>query len=284
MNKILIINFFYPIFYLIKRIIFKKPQLRILMFHYIKSNQYQKFEKLIYKLKKNYDIITPNEFDDIILNKKKITSDKILLTFDDGYKSQYNVTKKTLDKYKIKAIFFITSNFIKINSKDKIFKFLKKNLHVKEKFDKQYHNIKNMSTADIFSLIKRGHTIGAHTINHYNLPSINFKTQKKEIIDIKQILIKKFKLTTINHFAFTFGELKNIDKNSLKLSLNNYKFVHSGIRGNNSSFNNKVLFRDNCDLHLTFKEIFFFLNGFGDIYYFFKRYKLKNFFSKITVK
>ena len=280
MKKILI-NILYPFFWRLKKIIFRNPQLRVLMFHYITSKQYQKFEKLIIKLKQDYNIVSPSEFSNLIKNKKKLVEDTILLTFDDGYKSQYNVAKKILNKHNIQGIFFITLNFIKLKSKIKTTKFLKYNLKVLERKKDEFFDIKNMNFNNINFLVKSGHVIGAHTIDHKDLARLSFKNQKYEIVDYKKQLNKKLKIKNINHFAFTFGELKNIDKNSLQISLQNYDFVYSGIRGNNYKSNNKVLFRDNCDLHLTFKEIFFFLNGFGDLYYFFKRLSLLKIFNKI---
>lgn len=272
--KKFIVNILYPFFYLTKKIIFRKPQLRILMFHYITSAQYQKFENLIIKLKKEYNIISPSEFDNIIKKNKTISQDTILFTFDDGYKSQYNIAKKILNKHNIKGIFFITLNFVKLKSKLKTIEFLKNNLRVGEIKNKEFPNIRNMSNHDLDFLIKSGHEIGAHTIDHKDLTTLSLKDKKYEIIDYKKLFYKKSKIKNINHFAFTFGELKNIDKNSLKISLQNYDFIYSGIRGNNYQSNKRVFFRDNCDLHLSFKEIFFFLNGFGDFYYFFKRFGL----------
>ncbi len=270
----LIINISYPILFLIKKIFIKRPQLRVLMFHYITNAQFSKFENLIFYLKKNFKILSPNEFEDIILGKKKILEDSILLSFDDGYKSQFNVTKKILNKYKIKALFFITLNFIKMRSKKDTKKFLQNNLRVVTDYKKNFEYVKNMNESDVKNLLKKGHKIGAHTINHSDLPNISSISQKKEIILFKKNFVKQFKNRKVDHFAFTFGGIKNIDFNSLKISLKNYSFVHTGIRGNNNNYNSKLIFRDNCDLHLSLKEISFFLNGFGDYYYFFKRLSL----------
>ena len=90
------------------------------MFHYITNDQFKKFENLIKLLRKQFHIISPLEFNEIKLGKKKIFKDTILLTFDDGYKSQYIITKKILNKHKIKALYFVTLNFIKIKSKKKL--------------------------------------------------------------------------------------------------------------------------------------------------------------------
>ncbi len=70
-SKKLIIHLAYPFFYILKKIFFKKPQLRVLMFHYINNDQFKKFENLIILLKKKFHIISPSEFNEIKLGKKK---------------------------------------------------------------------------------------------------------------------------------------------------------------------------------------------------------------------
>lgn len=275
------INLFYPIFLFVKKYLLTKPQLRVLMFHYVEKNRVKKFEKLIFELKSNFKILTPNEFEDIVLGKKKILKDSILLSFDDGYKSQFNVAKKILNKYKIKALFFITLNFIKMNTKTDIKKFLQYNLKVNSNLKENFHSIKNMTINDVNILLKKGHKIGAHTINHSDLPSVSIFEQKNEIVSFKNKVFERFKIKNIKHFAFTFGEIKNMDFNSLMIASKNYQFLHTGLRGNNNKFDNKIIFRDNCDLHLSLKEIFFFLYGFGDFYYLFRRLKIGKIIKKI---
>ena len=80
------------------------------MFHDIYD--YQKFEKIILHLRKDWEFITPDYFYNIYRNKKKINKRLILLTFDDGFKSNLKVAEEILSKYRIKAIFFIPFQFV----------------------------------------------------------------------------------------------------------------------------------------------------------------------------
>ncbi len=86
------------------------------MYHHIhKDNSkfhslhFDKFQKQIKFLKKNYIILTPSEFYKK-LDKKIFDNRDCVLTFDDGYISQYNLAYKYLNKLNIKAFYFpITS-------------------------------------------------------------------------------------------------------------------------------------------------------------------------------
>ena len=87
----------------------------IVNFHYIRNqkNKYDgihpikidEFKKIILKLKKNYNFISPIDF---LENKIHFKKKNILLTFDDGLKDHYKILG-ILKKYKIKALFFICS-------------------------------------------------------------------------------------------------------------------------------------------------------------------------------
>jgi peptidoglycan/xylan/chitin deacetylase (PgdA/CDA1 family) len=86
-----------------------------------------------------------------------------ILTFDDGWQSQYQNAKPILDKYGFKGTFFIVCNYIeKDNSR--------------------------MSWDDVKSLKQAGHDIQAHTMNHKNLNKLSAKDLNYELSESKQCL------------------------------------------------------------------------------------------------
>ena len=109
--KYLLINFFFILFNFLK--IKEKCNFRILMFHNIEKKNFQLLENNLKTLKKNYNFINPN-----ILKKSDLPKGKnnLLLTFDDGFKSNYIFAKTILKKLKIKGVFFIVSDLINSNN------------------------------------------------------------------------------------------------------------------------------------------------------------------------
>jgi peptidoglycan/xylan/chitin deacetylase (PgdA/CDA1 family) len=93
----------------------------------------------------------------------------VILTFDDGYKSQYTNAKPILDKYGFKASFYITCN------------------HVGN--GELVHPNARMSWEDITALFNEGHDIGSHTMNHDNIVEMSKKGIEHEIGDSKQCLL-----------------------------------------------------------------------------------------------
>ena len=268
-----IINIFINILIFLGIIKKKINSLRVLMFHDI--SDLDKFEKIILHLKKEWKFISPDTFTKISKNKKKIKKKLILLTFDDGFKSNILVANQILSKHKIKAIFFVPFQFVKLKKTLEKKKFIQKNLKVKNKNNKSY----NMNLNDLKSLIKQKHQIGAHTYSHKDLKLLkNMKKLKFEII----FSTNKFEAQInrkINLFAFNFGRLKNISLSMMKLANKRYDFLFTGVRGQNN-LNSKIIFRDNITLEDNLFDINAYLNGTYDFIYENERKKILSYLIK----
>ena len=245
-------------------------QLRVIIIHDIHPSQEKNFEKLIYKLQETWNIISPLQFKEIIKNNKsKIKNKNVLITFDDGYKSQKKITEKYLDPLNIKALFFIVSNFVKLNQLEDAHNFIRKNFYKEEKsFPDLDKNTLNMNTDDIRELVKNGHSIGGHTSTHSQLSKIRHSNiLLDEIVNSSLQLEKIIKNYEIEDFVYTFGDIKSINKKSTQIILKNYKYLYSGLRGNNLNLNSKIIRRDAIDLNEPFEVISSYLNGYTDFIY-----------------
>ena len=254
-----------------------KKQLRVITFHDIPKKDHLKFLNLIQYLKKNWNIITPGQFKDIINSKNlKVSKKNILITFDDAFKSQKIITEKFLDPLNIKALFFIVSDFVKLRSKDEAHKFIKKNFYKNHNQDHNIdHEANNMTLDDLRYLVRNGHTIGGHTKTHKQLSKINDKDILiDEIINSKKFLENEIGIN-IEDFAYTFGDLDSINKASVDIIMNNFNYLYSGLRGNNSNINSNILRRDAVDLSEDFEVISAYLNGYVDLMYNRKLIKLE---------
>jgi peptidoglycan/xylan/chitin deacetylase (PgdA/CDA1 family) len=95
-----------------------------------------------------------------ITNQQKV----VILTFDDGYESQYSNAKPILDKYGFKATFYIVCNYV--GSGDN-----------------------RMTWKDIKSLQQEGHDIASHTMNHDDLSKLPPQKVEYEVAQSKQCLL-----------------------------------------------------------------------------------------------
>ena len=89
------------------------------MFHHFHSKKIKKngqgsinkkeFENIINFLNKNYNILKPQDWI-YKVEEKKLKKNDICLTFDDSLLSQYTIALKTLNKFKLKAFWFVYSS------------------------------------------------------------------------------------------------------------------------------------------------------------------------------
>ena len=243
-------------------------RLRVLVYHHVEKRDFKKLYDQLKILSKNWNFITPVQFENHINRKKVLKGRNLLVTFDDGFKSNFYVAKKILNRLGIKAIFFVPSDFIKISSKQKSQNFINKNIldHIKPKDFKQ---LRNMSVKDLKILIKRGHSIGCHTKTHANLGLIKSTLKlKREIIESSKNLEKLLKVN-LKHFAFSYGNFKSMSKKSLNIALKKNDFVYSCLRGNNFyNYKNKLIKRDTVYLDCSNDLLKIFLSGVIDLKYF----------------
>ena len=125
-------------------IIYREQTIAVLGYHDFTStkseNEMQieidKFEKEMKYLKEmNFKTLTLDEMNDYMNGKLKINKKTVLITFDDGYKSNYEYAFPILKKYNLNAVVFIIGKET-INDSDTYF-----NKELIEKTKKEYPNI-----------------------------------------------------------------------------------------------------------------------------------------------
>ena len=100
---------------------------------------------------------------------------KVLLTFDDGYKSDYEKVVPLLKKYNVNALFFIIPSYLG-----------KKNY---------------LSANQLQHINEMGFTIGSHSLTHPDFSNLNTKEVRNEMRNSKSELENLLNLK-IQHFAF----------------------------------------------------------------------------------
>ena len=260
--KYLIINFLSILLNFLN--VNKQFNFRILMFHNIERKNFSLLERNLKILKQNYNFVNPN-----ILNKCHYPMGKnnLLITFDDGFKSNYIFAKIILKKLGIKGIFFIVTDLI--NSSNRKKKLIIKNIFPKKKlpYGTKYNP---MSWNDVRKLEKMGHIIGSHTKSHIRLTDIKSLAKLKNQIIAPINIFKKNKIKKPIFFAYSFGDFSSFNKKCFDIAKNKYKFIFSGVRGDNVKLT-KLMYRDNIEDNYSLNIINFFLRGYSDFLY--KKYR-----------
>ena len=99
-----------------------------IIFHHVDEKEFPYFKRLISRLDKEIGFINPRNIESLFSERNNIYSKKILLTFDDGFKSNYVLAKSVLDPMNIKSIFFVNPNFALLGTRSEQLHFMKENI------------------------------------------------------------------------------------------------------------------------------------------------------------
>jgi len=234
-----VLTVFYPVFFLFRKIavmfgVVSPNRLRVLIYHDIPANQEADFEEQLRWLAKRWNIISPSVFEDVMSGRTPLIGDNLLITFDDGLVTNRIVAEKVLNPLGIKAIFFVVSDFVKIQDPLSSRKFIAEHIIPGSKLSDIPKTWKNMQISDLSALVEQGHTIGCHTKLHARLSNCLTESElEDELIGSSKYISSQLGID-IKHFAYTFGDLASFSEKALIIAKRNFQYIYSGLRGNNN--------------------------------------------------
>jgi peptidoglycan/xylan/chitin deacetylase (PgdA/CDA1 family) len=210
-----------------------RPRLRALLCHDIPPERVADFRNLLEWLARRWVFVSPEEFETLVDGTSRLECDSLLLTFDDGFASNRVVAEAVLRPLGIKALFFIVGSFVTLSRRADQIEFISNNLGLTG-FGEVPAHMRNMSFADIQELLADGHSIGAHTQTHLRLSSSKDHARLADEIAGAADRLEHQLGGRIQHFAFPFGNLASFSPEALSVARRRFRFVHTGMRGNNS--------------------------------------------------
>ncbi len=136
----------------------------------------------------------------------KLPAKPVIITFDDGYLSFYDVAFKELLKRNMTAVVYVPVNYIgKSNDWD-----------VQLGYKKYAH----MTAQQLQEIAEQNFEIGSHTLNHKYLNGLSDSELEKELGESKRMLEEQTAASVIS-VSYPFGKY---NKNVLKLSQKYYDF------------------------------------------------------------
>ncbi|WP_412984116.1 polysaccharide deacetylase family protein [Pontimicrobium sp. IMCC45349] len=244
----------FGVFYLIKQFSKKNKLYYVFNYHnFSKYNNYklkrgniletgyeESFEKQIKFFNKHFKFSYPSEF-----FKSTAKECSVLVTFDDGYKDNYNIALPILKKYDAKAFFFIVTSLtgtrdmlmhdkirllVQLNKVDKSFESIPRYLYKGTKnYDKDsidyiskvydeinLDEVRMMNNEDLEGIVNNGFKLGNHTHNHQGL---SFLTESEQLSEMEKCDTILREITNVNTIAYPNG-LYNSETIALCKTLN----------------------------------------------------------------
>lgn len=134
--------------------------------------------QLGYLAEKGYSTINLDQLLDGLAGKASLPAKPVVITFDDGWRTQYTNALPMLKRYKQTATFYVVSTYMGYGA---------------------------YFTWDMTAEVRdAGMTIAGHTLDHANLPTLAAPALDKELRDSKAALESKLGIA-VSHFAYPYG-------------------------------------------------------------------------------
>jgi len=222
---------------------YRQSDLRILLYHEISRHEVSDFTRQIDSCLKEWTFADPNTLGQVLSEQSSERIKHLMLTFDDGFSSDFRIAQDVLNPRGIKAIFFVIPEFVNSASNEQQEQFIYHQLYPGVKERRVPAHLRSMSWEQIKLLSSQGHVIGSHSMSHKNLSKVDREVElRHEIVDSGRI-IESFIGKKVEHFAFPFGNLSSLSWSAIKIASDNYEYVYSGMRGSNHLQTKRFVFR-----------------------------------------
>lgn len=257
---------------------FRGPLLRAVNYHstlsVFKGRLARHFEYFV----RNFNVLCEEDLP--IFLRGEIISEKpcLLITFDDGGKSNYDVAAKLLDEFGIKGFFFLPVSFIDQSqqSLDMQKRFYLKNIRQDVEKHLSPEEYQPMTWEEAGDLVSRGHAIGVHTFSHISLrENLNFETIEREVVHPKRVLETRFQ-RKIMSFCWPYGKFSDYSKEAYDLVRKHYDYSFTTfccpLRPGDDPY---TIDRSNVEAYMSLARVKCAVQGVNELYFSRRRRRFK---------
>ncbi len=215
------------------------------------ENEPETFRLMLKALGQKATLIKVEEAVRMIMNHEQPNNPLIAFTFDDGFMECYDIFAPILEEFNTNALFFVNPNYVDGDE------------HYIENFNDTIvmtPNKRPMRWEQLKDLTKRGHIIGAHTMDHYMINTDDRETLEHQICDCKRAIETNIG-KACDYFAFPYGKLTHANQLSIDIACQQYKYVFSQSDYKHYfSFGNRVINRRHFESFWPHRHVYYFLS------------------------
>lgn len=230
------------------------PGIHILNGHRVSLENPQR-EVFVQQLEELSQVVRFIRFEDAvkrIVNHDYPQEPLVAFSFDDGFEECYTDIAPALDRFGVNAAFFVNPNFVE-GDEDYIEHFTNDIVKTPNK--------RPMRWLQIQELHRRGHIIGAHTLDHYMIVGGSQDVLTHQIVDCKYAIEEKLGEECL-YFAFPYGRLEHASSSAIDIAIRYYPYVFSQSDYKNYfSFEGKVINRRHFEPDWNVKHVKYFLSS-----------------------
>jgi peptidoglycan/xylan/chitin deacetylase (PgdA/CDA1 family) len=226
---------------------------RILLFHDITAAAAGDFAGFLADLQRRHQIITPGEAEAMLGEEPPAgpaaswNQLPVLISFDDGFKSNHDLAAGLLAEAGITALFFVVPELIDLEGEAQAQAIAANIFRGQIDWREIPAEQRLMNWAELRELAGMGHALGAHGMGHRRLSELSGAALEAEITGARARMEDELP-GSIEWYAFAFGDLASISAEALAIIGAHYKYCRSGVRGINSAATGKLaLLADQID-------------------------------------
>lgn len=187
----------------------------------------------------------------LITTQSEPDSPLVAFTFDDGFEECYSDIAPILEDFGVNAAFFINPNFVE-GDDQYIAYFTQKRVLTPGKRPMRWREIKDLH--------RRGHIIGAHTMDHWMINSNDNNELKYQIGKCKSRIENKLS-APCHYFAFPYGRPEHVNIRTIHLASQYYSYIFSQSDYKHYfSFNGRVINRRHFEPFWPVSHLYYFLS------------------------
>lgn len=187
-----------------------RQRVAVLLYHRISDDMrdnltvgVEQFDRQMSWIRANYPVVS---MDDVVKGRipRNASRPVVAVTFDDGYRDNYEHASPILLQHRVPAAFFVNTGML---GTDKAFE---------HDLDQIGKGVPIMTWEQVEELKNEGFTIGSHTVNHIDCGSVDAETLRRELAQSKATLEQRLGLEEV-YFAYPFGARHNITPEGVEM-------------------------------------------------------------------
>ena len=198
----------------------------------------------------------------------------VMFSFDDGFASNARVAREILEPAGVRAVFFVCPSLMDLGPAAQREAIAQRIFDGKVTADDLPPDLRLMTWEEVEALSAAGHVIGAHSLTHTRLTTIDGDALRSEILDSGAKLEARLDVP-VGWFAYPFGDIDSINREAMAIIAERYPFCRSGLRGANRGGTLPLgLWADHIDLAAPLDYLSLVLEGGLDLRYMLARRRL----------
>jgi len=226
---------------------------RFLYGHSISPADVPAFRRTLKVLRQQFEFVSNKEAASLVRDKTPPAGCYVALSFDDGFRDNYEILAPILDEVGARACFFVVTNFIDCDE-------TYRRQIVTERLRCSPRSMP-MSWQMVRDLLTAGFEIGAHTTDHFDLSTLSVTAAKSQILESK-IAIEAQCSRPCRLFAWPYGTLTHFPLHLMTTAECEFDATFSALRSiSRTALDGRAINRDHFEPGWPLSHVRYFMRS-----------------------